>query len=281
LRDARVVNALRRHVKRYVDVVVFAAFDAGLQLFPALSRSQRPPKAIIFGGGGDYVAMGDGLVQTIVERTGFHDGQTVVDIGCGIGRNATALFRRFGDAIEYRGFDIIRHGVTWCRKHFAPLSDRYRFERADIHNDAYNPLGRLRASEYEFPYPADFADMAFATSVFTHMQPDAVAWYIRECARILKTGGVVYFTFFILDEHSEARIRRGEASFSFMHRRGDCSVEKAAEPDGVVAYRLDWVKAALTNAGFGEPRLERASWRDGQGSVGPSFQDIVVARKLS
>jgi SAM-dependent methyltransferase len=275
------MSAVIRRAKRYAEYAVFAVIDAGIEVFPALSRSERPLNVIHFGGGGDYIAMGDGLVQNIVEHTGLRDGQTVVDIGCGIGRNATALFRRFGDAIEYRGFDIIRHGVTWCRKHFAQLSDRYRFDRANIYNSAYNPLGRLRASEYTFPYPDVFADMAFATSVFTHMQPDGVDRYIRESSRILKIGGLVYFTFFILDEHSEAKIKQGAASFSFRHQIGNCSVEDAAEPDGVVAYRLDWVKAALARAGFGEPCVERASWRDGLGSVSPSFQDIVVARKQS
>jgi ubiquinone/menaquinone biosynthesis C-methylase UbiE len=263
------MHAAFRRARHYADYAFFAVINAGVEMFPALSRAERPMNAINFGGGGDYIAMGDGLVQNIVEHTGLHDGQTVVDIGCGIGRNATALFRRFGDAIDYRGFDIIRHGVTWCRKHFERMSDRYRFERADIYNSAYNPLGRLQASAYIFPYPDEFADVVFATSVFTHMQPDAVDWYITESSRILKPGGLVYFTCFIL----------GKASFSFSHHRGNCSVEDAAEPDGVVAYRLDWVKAALARAGFGEPRLVRASWRDGLGSVSASFQDIMVARK--
>jgi SAM-dependent methyltransferase len=275
------MSAAVRRAKHLAHYAFFAVIDAGLEIFPALSRSERPSTVINFGGGGDYVAMGDGLVQTIVEHTGLGHGQTVLDIGCGIGRNATALYRRFGDAIEYRGFDIIRHGVTWCRRHFAHVTDRYRFDRADIYNSAYNPLGRLRASTYAFPYPAGFADVAFATSVFTHMQPDGVDRYIQETSRILKPGGLTYFTFFILDEHSEANIRAGKASFSFRHQIGDCRVEDAAEPDGVVAYRLDWVTAALARAGFGEPRLERASWRDGLGSVSPSFQDIVVARKLN
>jgi len=275
------MSGIVRRAKRYAEYAVFAIIDAGIEVFPALSRSERPLNVINFGGGGDYIAMGDGLVQNIVEHTGFRGGQTVVDIGCGIGRNATALFRRFGDAIEYHGFDIIRHGVTWCRKHFGRLSGRYRFDRADIYNSAYNPLGRLRASEYTFPYTDGFADMAFAASVFTHMQPAEVERYIRETSRILKIGGLVYFTFFILDEHSEARIARGEASFSFRHQIGNCRVENAAEPDGVVAYSLDWVKVALAEAGFGDLRLEQASWRDGLGSVSPSFQDIVVARKLT
>jgi ubiquinone/menaquinone biosynthesis C-methylase UbiE len=273
------MHAAFRRARHYADYAFFAVINAGVEMFPALSRAERPMNAINFGGGGDYIAMGDGLVQNIVEHTGLHDGQTVVDIGCGIGRNATALFRRFGDAIDYRGFDIIRHGVTWCRKHFERMSDRYRFERADIYNSAYNPLGRLQASAYIFPYPDEFADVVFATSVFTHMQPDAVDWYITESSRILKPGGLVYFTFFILDAHAETQIKLGKASFSFSHHRGNCSVEDAAEPDGVVAYRLDWVKAALARAGFGEPRLVRASWRDGLGSVSASFQDIMVARK--
>jgi SAM-dependent methyltransferase len=265
--------------KRSADRAARAAMDVAIRLFPPLSRAAQPARFIRFGGGGDYIVQGDGLVGGIVRQTGLCAGHTVLDIGCGIGRNATALYRRFGETIEYRGFDIVRHGVTWCREHFAPLSDRYVFDRADIYNSAYNPSGRLRAEDYVFPYPDQSADVAFATSVFTHMQPAGVARYLGEAARVLKDGGVAYFTFFILDEHARAQIASGRASFSFRHALGDCRVEKASEPDGVVAYPLAWVRATLAGAGFAEPLVLTAGWRDGRGADGPSFQDVVIARK--
>ena len=156
---------------RYVKYAYAApVLDAVLSVFPQLSRGEAPPDIINFAGGGDFLVVGDATVESLVDLTDLKAGQTIVDIGCGIGRNATALYRRFGSRIHYLGFDAVRYGITWCRKHVSSRSGNYVFIHSDIYNSFYNPRGRLSPERYVFPCESGFADVIFAVSVFTHMQ---------------------------------------------------------------------------------------------------------------
>ncbi len=257
----------------------FAAplINALLLIFPRLSRTSPPWRGINFGGLGDYVAIGDGVVGCMIRLADLAEGDTVVEIGSGIGGNATALYRRFGDRIAYRGFDVVRLGVTWCRQHFARLSQRYQFVHSNIYNSFYNPQGRTNPADYVFPYDDASADLAFANSVFTHMQPPEVAHYIHESGRIVRPGGLIWFTFFILDDDSEAQIAAGQSTYSFRHPQGDCRVENQTQPDLAVAYSAAWVERVLGDAGFEVRAIEPSSWR---GRPASEFQDIVVAVRV-
>ena len=55
----------------------------------------EPPRAINFAGGGDFRQIGDNQVAILVARAGLSEHDRVLDIGCGIGRIAMALHRRF------------------------------------------------------------------------------------------------------------------------------------------------------------------------------------------
>lgn len=256
---------------------VAPVIDIAINWFPAFSTKESPPDFINFAGDGDFVALGDAIVKNLIELVGLTEGQAVVDIGCAIGRNATALFRRFGEQIDYLGFDIVRYGITWCRNHFRGAA-RYKFVHSDIYNSFYNPRGKLSPAEYVFPCQSGSTDVVFATSVFTHMQARETRHYINETARISKLGGRCYFTFFLLDEHSSSSIKAGTATYSFAHAGQGCRIESIAEPDMAVAYDLTWVEETLTSAGFKLERVERASWR---GLESPHYQDIVVAKKIT
>ncbi len=224
--------------------------DLLLMMFPSLSRRVPPSDLInISGSSGRYISSGDGVVDNLIAR-GLKDGQNVLEIGTGIGGNATAIWRRFGDRVQFRGFDIIRFAITWCRQHFAPLSANYRFDHANIFNFDYNRFGRLKAAEYRFPYPGAWADLAFANSVFTHMQDAEVSHYFREAARVVKPGGLIWFTFFLIDAEAEAQIAAGKAVYSFKHPRGMARVEDAPpSPIRRPGSGLSW------------PRPASRSWR--------------------
>ena len=67
-----------------------------------------PPDLINFAGGGDFKGIGDSIVQRLTELAHLQNGHALMEIGCGIGRNATALERSF-TSITYDGFDIVTH----------------------------------------------------------------------------------------------------------------------------------------------------------------------------
>jgi SAM-dependent methyltransferase len=263
---------------RYLKYAVAAPMiDIAVSALPQLSRGETPLNVINFAGAGDYVAHGDKFVAHLVSLGGLREDQAVLEIGCGIGRMSTALYRRFGDRLSYLGFDIVRYGITWCEKHFATRSKHYEFAHSNIYNSFYNPRGRLNAAAYTFPTDAASIDFVFNSSVFTHMQPPDVQHYIRESARVLKPGGRVYFTCFILDEDSRRQMDSGKAVLSFAHPKGECRVEDPNEPDLAVAYDLRWMEERFREAGLQLQHVERCSWR---GTDHPFYQDVVIGYRL-
>ncbi len=233
-----------------------------------------PPRRLNFVGPGDFVATGDEFLGHFVELGELRPTDRVLDIGCGIGRMARPLTAYLGAGGSYDGFDVSREGIEWCRRHYADF-ESFRFEHADVVNATYNPGGAELASEYRFPYAGASFDFAFAISVFTHLVQADASRYLAEAARVLRPGGRLLSTWFLLDDESRARIEAGAAAFDLRRRDAETAVMSEGTPEEAIAYDRAWVIDRLAELG-----LElRGSWpgtwsgRDG----GRSFQDIVVA----
>lgn len=242
-----------------------------------LDGSGQPPPFINYSGAGDFVAIGDFIVQRLIDKARLEEGHAVLEIGCGIGRNATALARRM-HAIRYCGFDIVAYGITWCSKHFGNRKN-FLFSHADIHNSFYNPRGSLQASQFTFGYRDDEFDIVFATSVFTHMPATQVARYLAESSRCLKPGGLCYFTCFILDEDSRQNIEAGSSVFSFRNAIENAWTERVCEPDVAVAFEAGVFLEMVTEAGLRVVSFEPGEWRGG--GVLADFQDSFVLEKAA
>ena len=87
-----------------------------------------------------------------------------------------------------------------------PRHPSFRFQLADIRNAQYNPTGSQEARAYSFPYPDREFDLALAASVFTHLRPGEIERYVSEAARVLKPGGRLLASFFLLNEDAERRL---------------------------------------------------------------------------
>jgi len=237
-----------------------------------LDGGDEPPAFMDFSGGA-FIPLGNRLVQLMVERGGLVKGMNVLDVGCGIGRNAVALSKRFANNLHYVGFDIVRFGIVWCRKRFSG-SENYRFIHADIYNSFYNPRGSGNADSYVFPSADKSVDFIFATSVYTHMQASEVDHYLAETARCLKYGGKAYFTCFILDAESNAQIASNKTLFSFRHRSGSAAfTESVDEPDLAVAFDRVTFEAMAAKAGLIVSAFYPGSWR---GTSYDDFQDAYL-----
>ena len=233
-----------------------------------------PPRRMDFVGHSDFVATGEEFAGHLVSLAGLGPDSAVLDVGCGIGRMARPLTRILGPRGSYDGFDVNPRGIAWCRRHYRHLPG-FRFEVADLFNARYHPAGAQRAADYRFPYADGRFDVAFMTSVATHLLPEDCEHYLAECARVLKPGGRLLATFFCLDETSRARLALGAATPAFPEADGEVALLEAAMPEEAVAYAREWIAARLHEHGLTLEAVHGGSWC---GRPAPlSFQDVVVA----
>ena len=178
--------------------------------------AMTPPRWLrAFVGGGDFRAAGEEFYGHFRRLGRLQPNESVLDIGCGVGRMAIPLLDYIGPEGRYVGFDISPQAIRWCADHIAAKNARFSFHVADIFNKEYNPRGTCRAAEYRFPCEDASVDFAFATSVFTHMLPDDVRRYLAEIRRVLKPGGRGLFTHFILNAESEAAMNGARRRLPF------------------------------------------------------------------
>jgi SAM-dependent methyltransferase len=227
-----------------------------------------PPRRLQFVGAGDFVATGDEFLGHLVALADLTPQSDVVDIGCGIGRIARPL-ARFLTTGTYAGFDVDPRGIAWCAQRYP--ADRFSFALADLHNARYNPAGTASARDYRFPYADDRFDVAVMTSVVTHLQAPEAEHYLAEALRVLRPGGRLLATFFLLDDDSRAALRAGRTTIPFPtdDAEADMAVADPDLPEEAVAFDERWVRERLDVRA-----VHPGAWR---GAPGPSYQDIVIA----
>jgi SAM-dependent methyltransferase len=222
------------------------------------------------------VATGDELLALLVEAAGLEPDERVLDVGCGIGRVARPLAGYLGPGGSYAGFDVSRAAVAWCAGRYAPRHPGFRFAHLDVRNAAYNPGGSGAARDARFPYGDGEFDVAVATSVFTHLLADEADRYLAETARVLRPGGRLLATFFLLDDGARRRLAEGRAAIAFAHEHWPASFSDPDTPEAAVAYDEGWVLERLGAHGLrplAPPRPGTWSGRpDAEG-----FQDVIVA----
>jgi len=239
-----------------------------------------PPPHLVFVGDGDFRAIGEEFLRYFVEWGGLERHHRVLDVGCGIGRMAVPLTRYLAPSTTYDGFDIVPHGIDWCRQEISPRFPNFRFQLVDVRNASYYPQGRQEAARYTFPYADRSFDFVFLTSVFTHMGPAEVESYVREIARVLKPDGRTFMTFFLLNPESVNMIGAGRSSLDFRHEIGACRTIDRDVPERAIAHPESRVREILAASRLEvvEP-LRYGVWCGRRGPM--SYQDVVVARIAS
>jgi SAM-dependent methyltransferase len=240
-----------------------------------------PPRRMHFVGHAesDFAATGDEFLGHFTTLGGLTPGDRVLDIGSGIGRMARPL-APFLDASAggaYDGFDVNPAGIAWCRDHYGTDHPNFAFVVADLFNSRYNPTGAQSATEFTFPYDDGTFGFALATSVFTHLLEGEADRYLGEAARTLKPGGTLFATWFLLDDGSRAAIAAGRAALPFLDPDQPVAVISDEVPEEAIAFdRGAWLADATARHGLTVTAIHEGTWRGGDG---PTFQDIVVAKK--
>lgn len=237
-------------------------------------RNGLPPRGLIYTGDRDFVQQGKEWVQFFFQQ-GLKQEYAFLDIGSGIGRIAIPLSQQLTG--RYEGFDAIKKGVDWCQQNIARQHPHFHFTYVPLFNDLYNAKG-INAAEYSFPYADDSFEYACAISVFSHLVPEETQNYLQQAARVLKKGGKLTATFFILDEASETSMKGTE--FDFTHHMGNYALMDKQVKAANVAYQKDYLYQLISDSGLTVASSIKGFWSSHRGSRSPiEFQDILTLVK--
>ena len=193
------------------------------------------------------------LIQQCVDDMDFDfaNAQRVLDFGCGCGRTFRWLLPKYSG--EFHGVDVDTEAIDWCNQHLHPG-----------HFLACAPDPPL-------PYPADYFDVVYCFSVFTHLNESMQDAWLTELNRILKPEGVLLLTIF--SEHArEGLDAEGQSTLQaagFLHRR-------TKKLKGLVP---EWYQTTLHLSEYMIHRL--AAWFENTRyfEVPGGMQDVIAARK--
>jgi len=240
-----------------------------LRLFVTGKRDPKlPPLRLRFVGAGDFRAVGDEIVNLLTTVGGLLPNDRVLDIGCGVGRVALPLTKQLTST--YDGFDVVKSAVRWCQRNITPRYPNFRFRHANLYNAFYNRRG-VDAAHFRFPYDDASFDFAFATSVFTHLRTDSTSNYLNEAHRVLRIGGRLLATFFVLGAGALP-------GFEFQHRYDGYALLDPKMPEGAIAYDADLLLKLAPPEKWRVVRFERGAWTGRTDA--PTFQDTAVLEKL-
>jgi SAM-dependent methyltransferase len=241
------------------------------------AKTPVPPDDLWDVGGGDFAAVGNEFLVHFREIGGLKPSDDVLDMGCGVGRMAVPLAGYLNRSGTYAGFDIAPVAIKWCRQNVSRLHRNFDFQVADLYNKRYNPEGKTKSVDFRFPYGDDSFDFALATSLFTHLLPEDMEHYLAEASRVVRPGGTLFLTFYLLNEEILARKDSWARALSFDHVREGCRTNSDEIPEAVVAYDEGDVQAACGAAGLTLERpIRYGRW---SGASEPlSVQDVLLVR---
>jgi SAM-dependent methyltransferase len=246
---------------------------AASPILETMQLTEAPPTPEAARGLDAFLLAGKTFVEYMI-RFGLERHHRVLDIGCGGGRMAVAMTDYLTS--DYEGFDVSDQGIRWCKRVITPRHRNFHFRHVRVANGLYRKEGESAAS-FRFPYANAAFDFAIAISVFTHLRPDEAARYLFETARVLRSGGTLFSTWFLLDDFSRERVENGHTRW-LRHRYGDAMmVHDSTRPEVAIGFPQEWVEGTLRDTGFQVSEPWYGSWSGRSDSL--DYQDIVLARR--
>jgi SAM-dependent methyltransferase len=238
-------------------------------------------------GDGDFLTMGKHFASILIDKCGLKSDSHILDIGCSVGRNAIPLTEIVTTG-EYRGFDVVKNSIDYATRTITPKYPNFIFEHVNIYNGVYNMdrILALNSEMYHFDYSSDKFDIVFLVSVFTHMITKDVEAYMKEIVRVLKPGGKLFITYFILDDDSKAAMDHSQTDRKFPFEHGNYSAADEAYHEGALAYKREYIHDLYKRNGLKIDEINNGFWRmwaNRDENAIPSecitYQDAVFATK--
>ncbi len=217
---------------------------------------------------------GCNALRSLVQH-GLKPEHSVLDIGSGIGRVALPLTFYLTTG-KYVGIDIVLDGVSWCRENISTKYPNFTFLHSDIRNDYYNPTGMGEVSDLALPYEDASFDFIFLNSVFTHLFRKDMEAYLHLIAKLLKKGGCLWCSWFLLDEATKMAVGEGKGIFRFVVDEGP-DYHLPNQTTVAVGYDERYALAEIEARGLKVRQVFHGNWSGIHATQ--AFQDLVVAEK--
>ena len=231
------------------------------------------------GGPGTFDIISQGHIDNLRRWIGLAPEQIVLEIGCGIGRDAIPLTEILTEG-RYVGIDIIKRSIDWCRDNIARKNPNFAFYHYDVQDQLHNPAGTIKTTDIRIPLADKSVDRIVLFSVFTHMFQADIEHYLREFKRVLKPSGLVYATTFLFTDEILEKARATNLTpfdLRFEHEiNPNCRINTPSHPLGAVAYTTAaWDEMiAATGMRYAKPFL-RGAW-SGFYSDPQDGQDVAI-----
>jgi SAM-dependent methyltransferase len=188
----------------------------------------------------------------LVTHCGLTTNSALLDIGCGFGRLAIGVADRVGDIADYHGVDVSAAAIAWCKRHVGRHHPSFTFTRLGVRNERYNPGGDAITPSFRLPLGDGTFDIAYAYSVFSHMELADIDHYLSELRRVLRPGGAAFVTLFVADEVPDISINPSSGALAWQG------------PLHCVRYRRALIDRRIRDAGFEITQFADGVETDGQ-----------------
>jgi SAM-dependent methyltransferase len=234
-------------------------------------------------GGGDPEKVAAEVVAMISNHATLNAVGSILDLGCGCGRIATALTQHLRGQARYVGVDIVPALIEFGRKFITPRYPHFKFlllDQGNLTYDSWRPKqSQTDIAKLSEAHPHGSVDLAISVSLFTHLDYASAVEILAALADLLVHDGRAFITIFVLDAEAKEGIEHGRTGFTFKHRTpsGRLYAEKVDDPTYAVAYDRGEIDKLIHSAGCALERWVRGYWS--QGGPGEIFQDVLILRK--
>jgi len=134
---------------------------------------------------------------SILRKSGLKPQSKILDVGCGLGRIAFSLLEYLNDDGEYYGIDMGKEAIEYCTKNY---------QRPNFHFILNNNTN-IPITNKKFDFITFF-------SVFTHLYPNEIIEFLKQCKELLEKNGVIISDMLVLNQIETNAGTRGKMFYN-------------------------------------------------------------------
>lgn len=207
----------------------------------------------------NFTAIGRSHLDYFIKVLGLKPSDNVLEIGSGNGRIASSLTSYLENG-SYIGVDIMKPFIKWCQEAYRDY-DRFTFKHINIYNKYYNKFAFKKSRNFKFPFESEKFDFIYLTSVFTHMHSKDINNYLSEIGRMLKPGGIVFITYFLINEETKKLMKEGKSMRSFKTYTEFSYTDNPKNPESAIAFDEVFIKSLYSKNNLKISNISLGKWR--------------------